>query len=198
MTSSKRSTTDAAQAGSLANRVGAAPAALAGRGRVRCDQRGTGLACSRERLLDPIVDRDVLAQAHGDTVGALLRTVVVVGQLEAGNHEEVVGVERARGLGFDRRQVLAVVAGVHVIVRRPACDDVVGHAENVETGIPVEIDELGERQHPVAPGGVCVELAKERMAVIGHTCIFGEKPGGSWPRMVTIRFRGGERSLRRL
>ena len=105
--------------GGLAGEAGgAAPAALAGLGRVRGDQRGTGVACSRERLIDPIVDRHVLAQAHGDAVGALLRTVVVVGQLEPGNHEQVVRVERARGLGLDRRQVLAVVSGVDVIVRR--------------------------------------------------------------------------------
>ena len=44
--------------GGLAGEAGrAAPAALAGLGRVRGDQRRTGVACSRERLLDPLVDR---------------------------------------------------------------------------------------------------------------------------------------------
>ena len=52
------------------------------------------------------------------TPWALARAVVVVGQLEPGKHEQVVAVGARVGLGLDRRQVLAVVSGVDVIVRR--------------------------------------------------------------------------------
>ncbi len=71
LTSSKRSTTDAAQAGSLAKRVVPRPPRWPGLGRVRGDQRGTGVACSRERLLDPVVDATTCSRRLTATPWAL-------------------------------------------------------------------------------------------------------------------------------
>jgi hypothetical protein len=54
-----------------------------------------------------------------------------------------------------------VDAGLGHPPRVGAAQDVVGDAEDVEARAAVEVDELAERELPVAPGGVRVELAEE-------------------------------------
>jgi hypothetical protein len=78
-------------------------------------------------------------------------------------------VQRPLGLALELRQVLGVALGgqgVGALVRREpgivGADDVIGHAEHVETAAAVEVDDLVDGQCAVAPGGVCVQLGKQR------------------------------------
>jgi hypothetical protein len=45
---------------------------------------------------------------------------------------------------------------------------VVGDAQDVESAASMEIDELGDREHAVAPARVGVELAEERAEASPH------------------------------
>ena len=104
----------------------------------------------------------------GDAVRARLGPIVVERQLEAGDHEQVVGIPGAFRLGLDRGEVVVVVARMDVVDGGAAGDRVIGHAEHVEAGVAVDVDQLGKRERAVAPGRVRVQLAEQRMTVMGH------------------------------
>src|SRR5262245_57361231 len=68
----------------------------------------------------------------------------------------------------------------------------VGDAQDVEAMRSIEVDEVGERQPPVAPGGVRVEFAQEQIASLLHRLHF--RQCGAKPRVerVNIRPQPGE------
>src|SRR5688572_19311485 len=99
-------------------------------------------------------------------MGRQVRVGMVVGELEAGDHDHPVERPRTLGLAVDCGHVL----GEHGLVearglgapRVVAPQDVIGDAEDVEPGAAVEVDELPEGQLAVAPSRVGVELAEQR------------------------------------
>jgi hypothetical protein len=97
---------------------------------------------------------------------------VVVGELEPRQDEQVVVAARPLGLRSDLGEVVGVVPCVHAeresLCRRVGADDVVGDGEHVEAVRPVEIDELGKGQCPVAPPRVGVELAQQGLDLPAH------------------------------
>jgi hypothetical protein len=60
---------------------------------------------------------------------------------------------------------------------------VIGDAEDVEAVSPVEIDELGKRQIPVAPGGVCMQLAEQTTRRPSSLPVLPDKTG-TWGSML--------------
>ena len=88
---------------------------------------------------------------------------VIDGQLRAGHDEEPVLLACPLGLALDRRDVLPEPVGRHAQVRPRVVGrvHVVGDAEDVKPVRAVEVDEGGEREAPVAPRRLRVELGQE-------------------------------------
>jgi hypothetical protein len=140
---------------------------------MRGDERCACRAGGGEGSLEAVVHPYERAETDRDRVRREQRVAIVVGQLKPRDEEQAVGRPGAVGLAFDRAEVVGErrSAGhlpARVAVGRVVPADMVGHAENVETVLPVEIDELGERQLAVAPRRVGVELAEERRGRRAH------------------------------
>ncbi len=126
--------------------------------RVGGDERRPFRARLRERGIEPGRDVDVRPQPDRDGVSRAERVRVVVRELEAGNHKEVVQLARPQRLGANRAQVGVVGAGVHLalLARR-----VVGDREDVEAAATVQVAELPQAERAVTPRRVRVELAEQ-------------------------------------
>ena len=103
------------------------------------DERRPVRARRSERSVEPGRDVDVRPQADRDRVPGPLGVRIVVRELEAGDHEQVVELAGAERLRADVAQVRVVVAGVHL---GRAARRMVGDSEDVEAAAPVEIAEL--------------------------------------------------------
>ena len=167
------------------------------------DERRPLAARRAERGVEPLVDADEGAAADGNGVRGEVGVEVVVGQLEPGHEQQVVLALGPSRLRLDLGEVVAVIARVNPSPRprlgQPrvvAADDVIGDADHVEAAAAVEVDQLGHRQLPVAPAGVRVELAEQRLdlaahrassvsaaacAVVGEVVTIGERRG-EWGR----------------
>jgi hypothetical protein len=165
------------------------------------DQRRPGAARLLERDVDPVVDPHELPAADRDRVRCAEWVEVVVGQLEAGNEQEVVLASGALRLGRELPQVLGVFRSVEPTGRRIGCQprvvaarNVVGDAEDVEAGASVEVDELADAQGAVAPVRMRVELAEQWPDFPTHP-VRSVRPvcPSVVARLVTIRSRSGER-----
>jgi hypothetical protein len=124
------------------------------------------------------------------SVRCQVRVVVVVGQLETGDHDQAVVGEGAVGFGADGSGVRwpgPDVDGVWRGVFEP--DGVVGDAEDIDARLTVQVDELRQGQIPVAPGGVRVQLANKQVAHPSECCQDGHEAGGE---VETIRSRTGD------
>ena len=123
------------------------------------DERRPLRARGAQSTLEPAFDPDEGVQPDRQRVRRARRIGVVVGQLEARNHEQVVEPRRPRGLGGEVVEVLGEVRAVDVasLARR-----VIGDGEDIEARPAVQIAELPRREGAVAPGRVRVELAEER------------------------------------
>jgi hypothetical protein len=95
-----------------------------------------------------VVHRDELLDADGDGVAGSIGIGVVVRQLQAGHEQQSERRERSGPLSLDLTEVRVEVLGVHArpsVASRPRivlAQDVVGHAQDVESGRSVEIDQL--------------------------------------------------------
>ena len=136
--------------------------------RMRRDQRRAVVTRCLERGHEPVVDGDERAQTDRDGVGSVARVAVVVGELRPGNDEKVVLRAGAPRFLRDLREVGRQPRGREVAAlaargspRVVAPDDVVGDTEDVEAMTAVEVDELADREQPIAPARVRVELAEQ-------------------------------------
>jgi hypothetical protein len=122
-----------------------------------------------QHRLDPLRHRDVGAQADGHGVRSLLGDGIVIGQLEAGEHEQLVFAPGTGRLALDRGEVRLVVRGTDVaaVARGVICD-----REDVEAAPAVEIDHLFDPEGAVTPGRMGVELTKERHGASLHPTTF--------------------------
>ena len=133
--------------------------------RVRCDHHGLLVVGFLQGLDEPGFDRHEVLEAERERVCRPIGIRVVVGQLETQEDDEPVVPGGARGLGSHARRVgrpgPRIDCGRHRVVQ---ANRMVGDAEHVEAVAPVEIDDLAERQLPVAPGRVRVQLAEQEIA----------------------------------
>ena len=130
------------------------------------NERRPARAGGDQRGLETVPEGDKRVEADGQGVRAPSRIVVMVGQLEAREDEQVVERRGASRLGGDRRDVLGVAlcGDVHLpVAQRVICD-----AEDVEPTVAVEVDKLAKRQAAVAPRRVRVELAEQWCDALTH------------------------------
>ena len=133
------------------------------------DRHGAGLAGAREHLLDGAVGGDEAVEAEREGVGRAPSRERVARELAAGEDDHPVRVPGAPRLALDLGAV-----GVEVVLRdrepaavrdlsekRVRVDDVVGDGDDVVAGAPEEVDDLGDRQAPVRPGRVHVEVGQQ-------------------------------------
>ena len=151
------------------------------------DQRRPRSPRVLERRLDPVVHGHELPAAHGYGMRRHVRVEVVVRELEAREHEQVVVPPCSLRLRGELGKVVGVVRGPDAARRRVgreprivAAVDVVGDAEHVEPVASVEVDELGHGQCAVAPPRVRVELAEQRLDLPAHPIAVSVHPGGAW------------------
>src|SRR5262245_14092687 len=163
---------------------------------MRADERRPGRVGTLERRREAVRERHVLAQPDGDGMGRTPGIDLVVGKLEARDHEEAVAPEGARGLALDLGEVLAVRVGPdptragrdHGVVLPVR---VVAHAEDVEAGGAVELDELAHGKVAVAPRRVRVELGQQRRDLAVHLArMVARRPGARGGKVVAFQ---GER-----
>ncbi len=128
------------------------------------DERRPLRARGAQSRLEAFVDADEGAEADSDGMPGFDRVGILVGQLEAGQDEQVVQAARPLALGRDLVEV-----GVEVgLLDMEAGQGVVGDGEHVETGPAVEVAELAHAPGAVAPRRVGVELAEKRAELGGH------------------------------
>ena len=100
---------------------------LLARMRVGGDRRRACGPCLAERGREPVVERHQPVEADGQRVRRPVGIGVGVGQLDSGDHQQVVGLQRPLGLLQDRLQVGVVGGAVdHRAGRVISADDVVG------------------------------------------------------------------------
>ena len=115
----------------------------------------------------PSIDRDVPLETDSDGVSREVGIVVVVGQLEPGQEEEVVVAACPLGFVPDLREIVVIVLGADAACRRLAgrpvvrADDVVGEAEDVEPDRTVDVDDLPDRERTVTPAAVRVQFGEQ-------------------------------------
>jgi len=131
-------------------------------------------ACASAEV-EPVVDSDESPAPDHDCVGGDGGIWIVVGELQPRHKQEVVLPAGAFGLGEDLGDVLGVVRGMNSASRRfgrqprvVAADDVVGHREDVEAVLSIEVGELGKSEGAVAPTRVRMELAEQRLDFPAH------------------------------
>ncbi len=122
------------------------------------------------------------SDAERDDVGVVLRADVILRDLGAGNDEQSVLPPGARRLLLDVRQI--IVEGFLSDRKLPPAEcrdapkspqqilsskNVIGDREDVEPSCsPVEIDDFAEREPPVTPRRVYMEVAEQEGFVAGH------------------------------
>ena len=139
------------------------------------------MACDADRALAPDLPQDVLRRLVGADepvdaqrydVGVLARPRVVLRNLGAGNHQQLVLPPRPLRLltnrvEIGRESLFGDGEGAPAERRQPSgapqpvllAEDVVGDGNHVEVAGPaVQIDQLAQGQRPVAPGRVHVEV----------------------------------------
>ena len=162
--------------------------------RVRRDDRGAGPTGRLDRSDDAVVDGDELAEADGDRVRRFVGVLGVVGQLDAGKHEQVVQGSRASGLAKNVRDVRGMHLASYAACRplRPiepgivGADGVIGDAENVEASAAVEVDELAHGEAAVTPRRVRMQLAEERLDSVPHRASLCPPPSLRWAKMWSL------------
>jgi hypothetical protein len=127
---------------------------------MRADQRSAHAVGGCERRVEPVVEAHEAPQPDGDGMRGAARVGVVVGQLEAGDHEQAV--EPPRPLTFLRDPLQVLVVPLAREGGAAGAADVVGDREHVEARRAVEVDELAQGEGAVAEGRVRVKLAEQR------------------------------------
>jgi hypothetical protein len=128
------------------------------------DERRPLRAGSAQSLFQPGAHADEGAQPERDAVAGCFGLCDLVGQLEAGQDEQVVEPPRPLALGVDLTEVRVEVGRLDVVVQHR----VIGDREHVEAVASVEVAELAHAERPVAPGRVCMQLAEERVLLCRH------------------------------
>jgi hypothetical protein len=135
------------------------------------DQPGAVDARDPKRALDSVVERDKAAQTDGNGVRGAIRILVVEGQLGARDDDQAVPLLSPRGLPLDLvkiggpRTLVEQDGGAGALLAEPRIvvrEDVIGHAEDIEAAASVQVDQLGNRQAAITPGGMRMQLAEER------------------------------------
>ena len=184
LNSSKRSTSGAQRSGLAANAPVPrdAPAASSSAYGWAATSAAPCARAARNACSSPSSSPTNARSPTASACAAQRRVGVVVGQLEARDHEQVVEHAGAGGLARELRQVRGEVPAVHAAL---AADDVVGDREHVEAGAAVQIAELAWRELAVAPRRMRVELAEQRLDLRPHRRpVLLQRAGfsGRWPR----------------
>ena len=150
------------------------------------------LACLAQSLLEPVVDADELPQAQRKRMRCERGFELVVRELDAWKDEHAVERLGPCGLAVELSEVGGEVAFMHARRKlgqppgfpRPlplvrfadrrlqrriiGPNNVIRHAEHIETEAAVEVDELSDGQDSVAPGRMRMELAEKRLELRPH------------------------------
>ncbi len=137
---------------------------------------------SLQDVFGGLIGADELAQVQRDDVRVVLAADMVLRDLGAGNHQQIVQALRSLGFGGDVGHVgLEPILGDREVAqteRRQAPgpaeqialhQDVIGDGDDVEAaGLAVQVDDLADRQPPVAPRRMHMKIAEQKRLVSRH------------------------------